>query len=507
MRQKLRRIQNHIDKHLFRIYQKIGKRQKISNRIVVSFFSIAFCCLALFIINFFTVHTISSSQERLLRIKDYQQELMDFTHTVTVAEIQTNQLKRLLNETHQPLKDTDQQSIHNTVTVLQSSLVEIIPAIQELSPQSDLEEFKTASNRVIQAYNAWEEKKELVLLDQALFSLKNIQFLSDTMLSTLTQRINNQMVFIQNQMNLIIIVDIVVGLIILGIITVLIFPLLKEFQWLLNPLRKASEIALEGAVNVSNHSTDVDISFQQFKAVLNIMSQSVAEVYQGAQYNSLQAKTIIISVKTASDLVADLAQKATDIFVTLSNHQNNLTEKIQRIHLLSETIERSLGIISHNITLAEQLTQRVSTLPYLQTAESPSKYNSQDETIAEISGHMIHDLTAATFEFQTIKQEFAELKDLLESLYSSNQETISASEIQLRSTEQIQLKTQQIMDSVENIIGQTEEVSASMQQLAASSEEINSQMEYINTKVSETHQVVEKQLDLAKLAKEATDRF
>lgn len=44
-----------------------------------------------------------------------------------------------------------------------------------------------------------------------------------------------------------------------------------------------------------------------------------------------------------------------------------------------------------------------------------------------------------------------------------------------------------------------------MEELSASSEEINTQIQMIGAMVSETHQVIEKQVKLVELAKETTE--
>lgn len=332
---------------------------------------------------------------------------------------------------------------------------------------------------------------------------------------------------------------------------------------LFSPVHQAADNALQGAVNALEYAAQINESISELKSVLIEISSSISDVTVGAQDSSNQAEKIISSIQITSDLVAELAEIANTVYKNLDANQTNIQDKITQVKNLSENISQSLEMINKNADIASQLTFQVNNLEQQmdginsfliamgeiteQTnllalnasieaarAEEHGKgfavvaeriRNLSNETknfttqirdtvtgiqsvaneVASALNNIISAVRSSASEVSDVNQEFSNLKNVLESLYSSNAAILKAADLQLDGTKQIHTRALDMTKAVENITAQTEQVSASMEELAASSQEINAQVELIHTKVTETKEVVQHQLEMARMTKETTD--
>lgn len=345
----------------------------------------------------------------------------------------------------------------------------------------------------------------------------------------------------------------------------IILPLIAKINELFYPIRQAADNAVQGVINAIENTAHITEAIAELKKVLNDITVSIGDVSLGAQDSSAQAEKIISSIQITSDLVAELGEIANTVYRKLDANQTNLQEKINQVKQLSENVSQSLSMINQNADIAARLAVQVANLEeqmeginaFLvamgeiteQTnllalnasieaarAEEHGKgfavvaeriRNLSDETkkfttqikntvtgiksvaneVSEALNNIINAVRSSAAEMSEVNQEFVNLKNVLQSLYDSNATVLQAADLQLDGTKQIHNRALDITKAVENITAQTQQVSASMQEVSASSQEINSQIELIHKKIAETQQVIEGQLEIAKLTKETADQI
>ena len=91
------------------------------------------------------------------------------------------------------------------------------------------------------------------------------------------------------------------------IIISIVLPLLKELRAVVNPLIKAANVSLEGALSVTSHAARIDESIGQLQAVLTIITKNIADIYQDNEDSSFQAKNAIASLKELFTVLDTLA--------------------------------------------------------------------------------------------------------------------------------------------------------------------------------------------------------
>lgn len=350
-----------------------------------------------------------------------------------------------------------------------------------------------------------------------------------------------------------------------GLLFKIILPLIARIKELFNPVRKAAENAVQGATNAIENTAQITESIAELKHVLNDITISISDVSLGAQDSSSQAEKIISSIQITSDLVAELGEIANTVYKKMDANQKNLQEKINLVKQLSDNVSQSLTMINQNADIAAKLAIQVANLEeqmeginsFLiamgeiteQTnllalnasieaarAEEHGKgfavvadriRNLSDETkkfttqikntvigiklianeVSEALNNIINAVRSSASEMSDVNQEFVNLKDVLQSLYGSNANVLQAADLQLDGAKQIHNRALDITKAIENITTQTQQVSASIQVISASSQEITSQIELILQKVSDTKQVIEHQLEMAKMTKETADQI
>jgi methyl-accepting chemotaxis protein len=341
--------------------------------------------------------------------------------------------------------------------------------------------------------------------------------------------------------------------------------LLYNLRNLFNPVRQAAENSVQGATYAFDYAAQINESIAELKNVLYEISRSIVDVSRGAQDSSIQAEKIIGSIQISSDLVVELGEIAQSVYKSLDANQKNITEKINQVNLLSKNISESLETINQNADVAaklvvqvaafeeqmeginsflismEEITEQTNLLALNASIEAARAEehgkgfavvaerirNLSDETkaftkqikntvsgiktvakeIPEALNNIISAVRSSASEVSEVNLEFSNLENVLQSLFSSNKAILQAADLQLDGTEQIKNRSLDILHAIQNITAQTEQVSASMEEISASSQEITSQIELISNKVAETKQVVERQLETAKLTKETTDHI
>lgn len=399
----------------------------------------------------------------------------------------------------------------------------------------------------------------VVLLIINLWNVNHIAGISQRLIKTY-ELTGTEIKTLKLQVNTIRIFNLLVNLIVTSLLLILILPLFSKIKDIFYPVTRAADNAVQGATNAIENTNQIYESIGELKNVLNEVIRSISDVSLGAQDSSAQAEKIISSIQITSDLVAEMGEIAGTVYKNLNANQNNLQEKIDQVKELSGNVSQSLERINQNADIAAKLAFQVSNLEeqmeginsFLvamgeiteQTnllalnasieaarAEEHGKgfavvaeriRNLSDETkefttqikntvkgiqsvaneVSEALNNIINAVRSSAVEMSEVNQEFINLKKVLQSLYSSNTNVLQAADLQLGGTKQIHNRALDITKAVENITAQTEQVSASIQELSASSQEINAQIDLIYQKVSETQQVIEKQLKMAKLTKE-----
>lgn len=537
------------------------QKLKISKQIIVTFLIMIGFLIVLLTVNIWSSSQISKANQQLIKAFSDRALITELKNASSKRAIQVDALRRLAqNNIPLQIKDDNQISLIATeIEVIASNSKELI---DNLAPEK-YAELNNLVNEVITNCRAWENDKRIANMYYISSTLNRLEFFVNGLATDLNEIIDANVKTAKDQIINIQIYNIILNILVLSLLMIIIIPLINNIRKLFAPVHQAADNAVQGAINAFEYAAQITESIAELKHVLIEISRSISDVSQGAQDSSNQAEKIIGSIQITSDLVAELAEIAQTVYKNLNANQSNLQEKIAQVKQLSDNVSQSLTMINQNADIAAKLATQVTNLEeqmeginsflvamgeiteqtnllalnasieaaraeehgkgfavvaerIRNLSDETKKFTTQIKntvtgirTVAnEVAGALNNIITAvksSASEVSEVNQEFFNLKNVLESLYGSNASVLQAADLQLDGTKQIHSRALEMTKAVENITAQTEQVSASMEELAASSQEINAQIELIHTKVNETQQVVQRQLEMAKLTKETAD--
>lgn len=548
-------------KSIFEKHLHFSRQFKLSKRIAIAFsFAIGTITLVV-LLNAITLITIRSSLYQINETRKDQKILSDFADTLTLAQTNANFAKRMVFG-DMTLIASEENQLLSFVSTIKKDLPTIIQTIEKTAP-SDLKAFSESTDNLLSSAQKWRKNKNPQNLHFLATYMKNTQLSMQIILSKVTFKMDKTIRKIENRINITLIFSILINAILISLLFTMVFPILKDMKTAFVPLHDASKNSLQGARESLSYATQITDAINQLQRVLYEMVLNITDVANNAQESSLQSSSIIQSVNIATELVNDLAEKANLTHHSLHSYQNNLKNKIVEIKKFTDEVNRSLETVHSNTDIAEKLTEQLGLLEQSihqitnvlasvsditdqtnllalnasieaarageygrgfdvvaeriralsdQTKKLTSEIHKSIKGIQFVSSEVAKTLTnviasvrSSAKEVASVTTEIDQLDVVFESLYQSNEAIITAANLQLESTNRINLQTQEIMRSIQNISLQTQNVSAAMEELSASSEEINAQIQMIGAMVSETHQVIEKQVKLVELAKETTE--
>jgi methyl-accepting chemotaxis protein len=534
---------------------------KISKQIFIVSSIVIILSLLLLLFNIWSTNHIARINQQLSRIYSYRSILADMTHLTSKGKLQADLLRRLTQHDLQ-LQVKDEILLTTNVKEIEENATDMKSILEELVP-SQIPELNEIVSQLSTNLNDWKTNNNSTTLNAIALTLTNYQFFTHELSYELKRIMNAQFNSAESHIQLIRSFNLLLNLSISIFLILAVLPLLYNLKRLFNPVRQAAENSVQRATDAFEYAAQINESIAELKHVLIEITRSIGDVSQGAQDSSIQAEKIIGSIQVTSELVVELGEIANTVYKSLDVNQNNILEKISQVNLLSENVSESLDMINQNADIAAKLAVQVATLEeqmeginsFLVSMEEITEQtnllalnasieaaraeehgkgfavvaerirNLSDETktfttqikntvsgiktvAKEVAGALndiISAVRSSASEVSEVNEEFSNLENVLQSLFSSNKAILQAADLQLGGTTQIQNRSLDILKSVENITAQTEQVSASMEEISASSQEITSQIELIHDKVVKTKHVVEHQLETAKLTKDRTD--
>lgn len=538
-------------------------KMKISKQIFAAFSIVISLSIILFIVNVWSTNRMANANQQLIKAYSYRSILTNLTNISAKGQIQADFLRRLVQNEHQ-LEIKDDILIATIVSEVESTNTDVESILNDLAPDK-IADFGGLVNEVIENCNAWQDDKGAGTLFAIAGTLMKFKLMTTDLAATLNVLIDARISDTEAKVKIASSLNLLLNLLIPVFLIIIILPLLSNLKKLFSPVRLAADNAVKGATNAFEYAAQINESIAELKHVLIEITRSIGDVSVGAQDSSVQSEKIIGSIQITSDLVVELGEIANTVYKNLNANQINLQQKIVQVKQFSDNVSQSLTMINQNADIAARLAVQVTTLEEQMNginsflvamgeiteqtnllalnasieaarAEEHGKgfavvaeriRNLSDETkkfttqikntvsgiqavANEVAGALNNIITAvrsSASEVSEVNQEFSNLENVLQSLYSSNSAILQAADLQLDGTKQIHNRSLDMSKAVENITAQTEQVSASMEELAASSQEITAQIELIHTKVAETQQVVEHQLEMAKLTKETADHI
>jgi methyl-accepting chemotaxis protein len=548
--------------HWFGFWTKL----RISKRLIYAFLIVITCTLLLTIVNFLNIAAISTTNQEILRTNKFRNGLMDFIYTMKLTENQVKDLT-LVVKTDTDLEGNAKVFLITSTYGegrFRGASATLEPLLKEMAPK-ELLRFQELGTELNKIYEKWSIEKSIVILQEMDNSLNKVLYWAQLLSGTKNQQISANIDQSQKQTQIVLAWSLFFNALILVLLAIIILPLLRELRRVFVPVRQASESALQGANDALEYTEQVNQSTSQLKFVMNEMGKAIGEVAASAQESSGQAEGIITTVQTTTKFVGELAEKASSINESLNSNQSNLQHQVVQIQELADNIGNSLTKINRNADIAEKLTLQLTALEQelagvedfiaalneiteqtnllalnasieaagakefgkgfgivatriRRLSEATKELTERIRTtivslqvVAKEVGNdlreVIVNMRDTTATSQGVSDEFDILRTVLESLYNDNEKIIKSANHQLDRTNQIYQNSHEIMELIENISAQTQEVSASMEELSAESEEIISQVDVINNNVTETKVLVERQVDLAKVAEESADHF
>lgn len=539
----------------------IFRKLKISKQIIVTFFIMISFLIVLLTVNIWSSSQISKANQRLIKAFTDRELITELKNVSSKRALQVEALRQLA-QNNIPLQIKDDNQISLVATEIETIHANSKEVIDSLASEKYIE-LDNLVNEVVTNCKAWENDKKTVHLYYIAGALNRLQFFVDELADNLNELIEANVKAAEDQIKNIQIYNIILNILVLSVLMIIIIPLINNIRKLFAPVHRSADNAVQGAIGASEFAAQITDSIAELKQVLIEISRSISDVSTGAQDSSSQAEKIISSIQITSDLVVELGEIAQTVYKNLNANQSNLQEKIAQVIKLSDNVSQSLTMINQNADIAAKLAIQVNNLEEqmeginsflvamgeiteqtnllalnasIEAARAEERgkgfavvaeriRNLSDETkkfttqikntvtgiqtvaneVAEALNNIITAVKSSASEVSEVNQEFLNLKNVLQSLYSSNAAILQAADLQLDGTKQIHARALEMTKAIENITAQTEQVSASMEELAASSQEINAQIELIHTKVNETQQVVQRQLEMAKLIKETVD--
>ena len=539
------------------------KKLKISQQISIVFSIVIFLSAFSLLFNIWSTNRIADINQQLSNIHTYRSTLSDMSHLTSMGRTLADFLKRM-TQNNLNLQVKDEILITTNIKEIEENAVAMRTILEDHDP-SQIDELNEIVNQLSTNLKAWEVNKNPTTLNAITLSLTDYQFFTHELSYELKRIINAQFDSAESHIQMIRTFNLLLNLTITIFLILVVLILLYNLRNLFNPVRQAAENSVQGATYAFDYAAQINESIAELKNVLYEISRSIVDVSRGAQDSSIQAEKIIGSIQISSDLVVELGEIAQSVYKSLDANQKNITEKINQVNLLSKNISESLETINQNADVAaklvvqvaafeeqmeginsflismEEITEQTNLLALNASIEAARAEeqgkgfavvaerirNLSDETkaftkqikntvsgiktvakeIPEALNNIISAVRSSASEVSEVNLEFSNLENVLQSLFSSNKAILQAADLQLDGTEQIKNRSLDILHAIQNITAQTEQVSASMEEISASSQEITSQIELISNKVAETKQVVERQLETAKLTKETTDHI
>lgn len=539
------------------------KKLKISQQISIVFSIVIFLSTFSLLFNIWSTNRIADINQQLSNIHTYRSTLSDMSHLTSMGRTLADFLKRM-TQNNLNLQVKDEILITTNIKEIEENAVAMRTILEDHDP-SQIDELNEIVNQLSTNLKAWEVNKNPTTLNAITLSLTDYQFFTHELSYELKRIINAQFDSAESHIQMIRTFNLLLNLTITIFLILVVLILLYNLRNLFNPVRQAAENSVQGATYAFDYAAQINESIAELKNVLYEISRSIVDVSRGAQDSSIQAEKIIGSIQISSDLVVELGEIAQSVYKSLDANQKNITEKINQVNLLSKNISESLETINQNADVAaklvvqvaafeeqmeginsflismEEITEQTNLLALNASIEAARAEehgkgfavvaerirNLSDETkaftkqikntvsgiktvakeIPEALNNIISAVRSSASEVSEVNLEFSNLENVLQSLFSSNKAILQAADLQLDGTEQIKNRSLDILHAIQNITAQTEQVSASMEEISASSQEITSQIELISNKVAETKQVVERQLETAKLTKETTDHI
>lgn len=539
------------------------RKIKISKQLFVTFSVVIILSLFLLLFNIWSTNHIANTNQQLSKIYNYRSILVDMTHLASKGKMLSDLLRRITQHNLE-LQVKDDIQLTTNIKEIETNANDIKSILEDLDP-SQIPELNEIVDQLSTNLKAWKSNNNSTTLNAIALTLTNYQFFTHELSYELKRIMNDQFNSAESHIRLIRVFNLLLNLSISFFLILALLPLLYNLKSLFNPVRQAADNSVQGAINAFEYAAQINESIAELKHVLIEITRSISDVSQGAQDSSSQAEKIINAIQITSDLVIELGEIANTIYKSLEVNQNNILEKINQVSLLSKNVSESLKMIDQNADIAAKLASQVATLEeqteginsFLVSMEEITEQtnllalnasieaaraeehgkgfavvaerirNLSDETktftnqiknivsgikkvAKEVAGALNNIITAvrsSASEVSEVNQEFSNLENVLQSLFSSNKAILQAADLQLGATKQIQNRSLEILKAVESITAQTEQVSASMEEISASSQEITSQIELIHDKIVETKHVVERQLEAAKLTKETADHI
>lgn len=543
---------------------KLWSRRPISQRIILVFVTIVVSTASLTAVTIFGIIGIAGANRAIVKGQEWRLYLAEFDANIRESYSKADYLKRIVNKSPEDLTVADDMAIKIMGDRIKDGAEKVRPIIKEMASQH-LNDFDETRNKALENIAQWESVRDYPTLVEIRVALEKFKFLSEELQDKLLAQIDKDLKAAHARITRTAVLIIGFGLLIMAILFIMISPVASELRGVFAPMRKASETALMGATNALSSAAEIDGLIAQLRNAMDEVSRATQEVATAAQESSAQLGEIMNAVKNTTDSTGRLSEEAATIYDSLAAHQSLLEERVAQIRQTATDVQSLLRGIAQNADIAEGLTTQVTALreqlagieTFLaamnditdqtellalnasieaaragehgvgfivvadrlrRLSDQTKGFTAQIETtvakLQESTGRVASALTGiignvreSVSQVAEITREFSTLQGLLASLQGAHGRIIAAASAQMDKSKEIYRSAMEIMRSVESISAQTEEVSAAMEELSAESQTMIGRIQHISRNVGETRAVVEHQVELARMAKEAADRF
>ncbi|MGQ9780310.1 MAG: methyl-accepting chemotaxis protein [Bacillota bacterium] len=543
---------------------KLWGERPISQRIILAFFTVVVSTALLTLVTILGTIGIARANRAIVKSHEQRLYLLQFDTTIKDAEEKADYLKRIVNTRPEEIMPGDDMTIKMMMNRLKETAAQIRPLIEEMASRQ-LKYFDEALDKSLANMARWESARNYPTLVGITGALEELRFLSTDLHPKLLAEIDKDLKAANARITRTAVPIVIFSLLIVAILLVMILPIAGELREVFTPIRQASETALRGANNALSYAAEIDELFVQLQRAMDEVGRATQEVTTAAQESANLLGEIMNAVKNTSESTGRLSEEAATIYDSLSAHQTLLEERSSQVRQMVTQVERLLNGIAQNAETTEGLTVQVTTLReqlagietflaamnditdqtellalnasieaaragehgvgFMVVAERLRKLSDQTKgftgqieatvtklqestgKVAAALAEIIGSVREAVGQVAEVTREFSSFEDLLVSLQKAHGKIITAASAQMDKTREIYRSATEIMHSVENISAQTQEVSAAMEELSAESQGIISQIQHISRNMEETRTAIERQVELAKMAKEAADRF
>ncbi|NLG83827.1 MAG: hypothetical protein GX493_04290 [Firmicutes bacterium] len=543
---------------------KLWGDRPISQRIILSFITVAVATVMLMLIAILGTLNIANINRAIVSGHEKRSYVAELDAAVTDAEGRAGYLKRIVTNRPEEITPADDMTIKMMAIRLEEAAKKVRPVIVEMMAKQ-APYFDETVAKVLENTNHWEKSRNYSALVGITGALEELKFLSGELRPKLLEQINRDLQAAHANLTRTTVLIIVFSLLIVSTLFVTILPVIRELRLVFIPMRQASETALRGANNVMSYAAEIDELIDQLQKAMDEVGRATQEVATATQESANLLGEIMNSVRNTGEATGHLSEEATTIYDSLAAHQSLLEERSTQVREMVAQVENLLGGITQNAAIAEGLAVQVTALReqlagiegflasmnditdqtellalnasieaarageegvgFMVVAERLRKLSDQTKgftaqieatvtklqestmKVASALTQIIASVRAAVDQVGAVTHEFSSFEDLLASLQKAHGRIIAAANAQMEKTREIYRSATEIMRSVENISAQTEEVSAAMEELSAESEQVIGQIQHISQNMEETRTAIERQVELAKMAKEAADRF